>query len=63
MPCEVIKVAFKPVNFFSRNPAIDVPPSSQQFNKSVLLSEAHHQGAAEATIGAEGNVCCVDSKL
>ncbi|KAK5087327.1 hypothetical protein LTR16_008056, partial [Cryomyces antarcticus] len=27
MPCEIIKVALKPVNFFHRNPAIDVPPS------------------------------------
>ena len=33
----------KPVNFFDRNPAIDVPPSSQDFNKSSLLSEMHHQ--------------------
>ncbi|KJX98042.1 copper amine oxidase like protein [Zymoseptoria brevis] len=65
MPCEVIKVAFKPVNFFSRNPAIDVPPSSQQFNQSVLLNENHRQGAvnAEAQIGSDGKVCCVDSKL
>jgi primary-amine oxidase len=64
-PCEVIKVAFKPVNFFSKNPALDVPPSSQQFNQSVLLSENHQQGAgaAEAQIGADGKVCCVDSKL
>ncbi|KAF7190658.1 Copper amine oxidase 1 [Pseudocercospora fuligena] len=39
MPCENIKVAFKPVNFFDKNPAIDVPPSNQEFNKSVLLND------------------------
>jgi primary-amine oxidase len=27
MPAEMIKVSLKPVNFFSRNPAIDVPAS------------------------------------
>jgi primary-amine oxidase len=43
MPVEIIKVAMKPVNFFDRNPALDVPPSSQDFNKSSLLSEMHHQ--------------------
>ncbi|TKA58158.1 hypothetical protein B0A55_12175 [Friedmanniomyces simplex] len=41
MPCEIIKVALKPVNFFDKNPAIDVPPSTQEFNKSTLISEAH----------------------
>ena len=27
MPCEVQRVMLKPVNFFGRNPAMDVPPS------------------------------------
>ncbi|EMC95625.1 hypothetical protein BAUCODRAFT_576846 [Baudoinia panamericana UAMH 10762] len=58
MPCEVIKVALKPVNFFERNPAIDVPPSSQEFNKSTLLSEQHQQGATEGVIDGSGQVCC-----
>lgn len=58
MPCEIIKVSLKPVNFFERNPAIDVPPSEQSFNKSVLAS-AHQQGGGEAVVGKEGGVCCV----
>jgi len=58
MPCEQIKVAFKPVNFFDKNPALDVPPSTQGFNKSTLVSEAHHQGAVEGKVGADGQVCC-----
>ncbi|CAK1367288.1 unnamed protein product [Cercospora beticola] len=57
MPCEVIKVAFKPVNFFDKNPALDVPPSTQDTNKSVLLS-----GNASKT-EAQSNACCaVDGK-
>jgi primary-amine oxidase len=28
MPAEIVKVAFKPVNFFNRNPSMDVPPST-----------------------------------
>jgi primary-amine oxidase len=27
-PVEIVKVSFKPVNFFTRNPAIDVPQST-----------------------------------
>jgi primary-amine oxidase len=65
MPCEILKVSLKPVNFFSKNPAIDVPPSEQSFNKSALLSGNHGQGDAEAVVGAKGVVCCVkeSSKL
>ncbi|KAK3672150.1 hypothetical protein LTR78_007903 [Recurvomyces mirabilis] len=57
MPCEVIKVSFKPVNFFDRNPAIDVPPSTQEFNKSTLLGQVHQQSTTEGTI-RDGGVCC-----
>ncbi|GAB7360807.1 hypothetical protein MBLNU230_g0794t1 [Neophaeotheca triangularis] len=63
MPCEILKVALKPVNFFDRNPAIDVPPSTQEFNKSTLVSEAHHQGSVEGRVDASGACCEVGSKL
>ncbi|KAM3413903.1 Amine oxidase [Cercospora zeina] len=57
MPCEVIKVAFKPVNFFDKNPALDVPPSTQDFNNSVLLSEN------ASKVEAQSETCCaVDGK-
>ncbi|KAF2088583.1 hypothetical protein K490DRAFT_64632 [Saccharata proteae CBS 121410] len=63
MPVEILKVALKPVNFFDRNPALDVPPSEQGFNKSELLSaQQHHQSVAEGTVDAKGEVCC-GSKL
>ncbi|KAI5837336.1 copper amine oxidase [Morchella snyderi] len=67
MPCETIKVSFKPVNFFERNPALDVPPSTQASNKSVLLKAglkdavAHKQSGAAAMVGKNGvlrNGCC-----
>lgn len=54
MPAEIIKVALKPVNFFDKNPALDVPPSTQQFNKSVLLSDP---AAAK-----EDSCCKIDEK-
>ncbi|KAI6794518.1 putative copper amine oxidase [Hortaea werneckii] len=65
MPCEIIKVSMKPVNFFDKNPALDVPPSTQDFNKSTLISEAHQQGVTEAKINADGTACCAapSSKL
>ncbi|KAF2195382.1 hypothetical protein K469DRAFT_698975 [Zopfia rhizophila CBS 207.26] len=59
MPCEILKIHLKPVNFFDRNPALDVPPSEQSFNKSVLVSEKHHQPSGEGKVGTNGGVCCV----
>ncbi|KAF2012117.1 hypothetical protein BU24DRAFT_425953 [Aaosphaeria arxii CBS 175.79] len=57
MPCEILKIHMKPVNFFDKNPALDVAPSEQGFNKSVLVSEQHHQPTVEATIDKDG-ACC-----
>lgn len=65
MPCENIKVSFKPANFFERNPAIDVPPSTQEFNKSVLLNNSrgagevmrtHHQNGVQKVVLKNGVV-------
>jgi primary-amine oxidase len=36
MPSEKMTVGLKPVNFFEGNPGIDVAPSVQEVNKSVL---------------------------
>ncbi|CAG8961280.1 hypothetical protein HYFRA_00013559 [Hymenoscyphus fraxineus] len=63
MPVEIIKVSLKPVNFFDKNPALDVPPSVQSFNKSTLASVEHHQEVGEAVVGNNGKVCCIESKL
>lgn len=38
MPCEKMVVGLKPVNFFSGNPGIDVAVSTQEKNKSVLVT-------------------------
>ena len=62
MPAEVIKVMLKPVNFFDKNPALDVPPSTQAFNRSTLVTEQHRQDAVEGKVGEKGEVCCT-SKL
>ncbi len=59
MPCEVIRVALKPSNFFERNPAMDVAPSNQEFNRSTLVSRLP---VVEAEVGKKGEVCC-SSKL
>jgi primary-amine oxidase len=55
MPCEIITVALKPSNFFTGNPALDVPASEQRFNKSTLYkAELHLQGSQGRTVGE----CC-----
>ncbi|RMZ75835.1 hypothetical protein DV737_g5102, partial [Chaetothyriales sp. CBS 132003] len=45
MPAETLKVMLKPVNFFTKNPALDVPPSTQTFNQSTLVVAGHHPPA------------------
>ncbi|OAQ59106.1 copper amine oxidase [Pochonia chlamydosporia 170] len=40
MPVEILKVHLRPVNFFTKNPALDVPPSTQAFNKSCQIRAA-----------------------
>ncbi|KAL4797251.1 copper amine oxidase [Aspergillus venezuelensis] len=40
MPMERISVMLKPDGFFTKNPALDVPQSTQSFNKSTLHPEA-----------------------
>ena len=62
MPSETLRVALKPVNFFEKNPALDVPPSTQEFNRSVLVAETHQQPEAEVKVGKEGEVCCEPAK-
>lgn len=61
MPCEVIRVALKPVNFFDKNPALDVPPSTQKVNQSTLASEAHHQPSTEGVITGNGTIRCCEN--
>ncbi|KAL3431918.1 copper amine oxidase [Aspergillus tetrazonus] len=40
MPIERVSVMLKPDGFFTKNPALDVPQSSQAFNQSTLHPEA-----------------------
>ncbi|PWN22731.1 peroxisomal copper amine oxidase [Microstroma glucosiphilum] len=53
MPAETIRVMFKPVGFFARNPALDVP--SVQDAKSVAAKFGMETGA---TNGTNGTSCC-----
>jgi primary-amine oxidase len=39
MPMERVSVMLRPDGFFTKNPALDVPPSTQSFNKSTLHPE------------------------
>ncbi|KAL7916814.1 copper amine oxidase [Trichoderma velutinum] len=43
MPSEKMMVGLKPVNFFTGNPGLDVPVSTQEKNKSVLYTEDSEQ--------------------
>ncbi|RDW79092.1 Amine oxidase [Aspergillus mulundensis] len=57
MPVEILTVSLKPVNFFTRNPAIDVPPSTQERNCSVRV-----EVGKEVSGGAHGAAACCERK-
>lgn len=67
MPMEMLKVTLRPVNFFDRNPALDVPPSRQEVNGSVGLNGVvDGQGVAELKIeegGKPAEQACTSCKL
>lgn len=50
MPYETLTVSLKPADFFTSNPALDVPPSDPAFNRSKLYEDAvmdsHPNGTA-----------------
>ncbi|PLN76423.1 copper amine oxidase [Aspergillus taichungensis] len=48
MPMERISVMLRPDGFFTKNPALDVPQSSQSFNQSTLHSSAAPAAATPA---------------
>ena len=57
MPAETVRVGLRPFNFFGRNPAIDVPQSRQEVNKSVPLNEIQY-GLARVNLNGS---CCSQS--
>ena len=54
MPVETLKVMLRPVNFFDKNPALDVPPSTQSVNCSVGLNGAMDKLRVSGDCCAEG---------
>lgn len=71
MPCETHMIHLKPNDFFSANPAIDVPASTQLFNQSKLFSpkaaapqgnlQGNAQVEAEAKANGLGASCCSET--
>lgn len=65
-------VSLKPSDFFTANPALDVPASTQLFNQSKLFSQkpSTPQGVlqgnaeveAEAKANGLGKSCCAETK-
>jgi primary-amine oxidase len=50
MPVEFMTVALKLVDFFEKNPALDVPPNLQSINKSVLVGRSKENPPATDSI-------------
>ncbi|KAI0485351.1 putative copper amine oxidase [Xylariaceae sp. FL0804] len=57
MPCETMTVSLKPSGFFERNPALDVPQSTQKANKSVLYED--HLATSASSRGP----CCEQKSM
>lgn len=63
MPSEVTTIKLTPSCFFEKNPALDVPQSTQQANKSVLVQEPW-AGAEKRVDGKDVDDCaCGVAKL
>ncbi|ORY59986.1 copper amine oxidase 1 [Pseudomassariella vexata] len=60
MPSEISTISLKPADFFDRNPALDVPQSRQEVNKSVLVSDP--LPTASKMVGGGDECCDVKSK-
>ncbi|KAL2150120.1 hypothetical protein VTH82DRAFT_7796 [Thermothelomyces myriococcoides] len=60
MPAEKMVVGLKPVNFFERNPALDVPLSTQERNLSVLVETGVGDGEEVNEEGKREVECCVE---
>ncbi|PSN70367.1 copper amine oxidase [Corynespora cassiicola Philippines] len=65
MPAEIAQMHLKPYNFCTFNPTNDVPPSNQEFNKSVLYEDqkqmANGDGGNSVALkesGVKAEVCC-----
>ena len=54
MPCEITTISLRPADFFTKNPALDVPQSTQKDNQSVLLLEPVQGGEKKV----EDGPCC-----
>lgn len=63
MPVEISTISFKPADFFERNPAIDVPQSTQAQNKSVLVDESSIANREANLVWSEGSTKVESSKL
>ncbi|KAI7337602.1 putative copper amine oxidase [Hortaea werneckii] len=49
MPVEITTISLKPADFFSKNPALDVPRSKQSEDRSVLYQDPLEAAVAEQT--------------
>ncbi|KAL1297654.1 hypothetical protein AAFC00_006209 [Neodothiora populina] len=62
MPVEITTISLKPADFFDRNPALDVPVSTQNFNKSTLVQDPFAVPAVKLDQkGASDEVSCCES--
>ncbi|KAI3620148.1 hypothetical protein CBS9595_002115 [Malassezia furfur] len=61
MPAEVARVMLKPNSFFEYNPTMDVPPSSQAFNQSVLYDGSKEQDGTNGTTSAMADASLSDN--
>jgi primary-amine oxidase len=62
MPVERLSVHLKPSGFHEKNPALDVPPSTQEFNRSCLHGNVHC-GSVVVNVNTNGGghasgTCC-----
>lgn len=60
MPVDITTISIKPSDFFTKNPALDVPQSTQKDNRSVLVDDP--LPSAERKVDGSDGACCDPAK-
>jgi primary-amine oxidase len=62
MPVEHVNLLFKPNNFFTKNPSMDVPGTNDPLSKPAFSNGTKVNGAkvngANGANGTNGKACC-----
>jgi primary-amine oxidase len=63
MPAEPMTLLLRPRNFFTRNPALDVPPSFCSVPSRARQQTSVVDGVSKLAFGGSDGACCSSDKF